>query len=268
VHGFLTRDGTPPRELLRLARAEFAPYDTVEFQDVAVLDVCRAGHGFEVMLQGGARERCRKLLIATGLIDEVPRLEGIESLLGTSVHHCPYCDGWEHRGRRIAAYGRGDRGHGLALGLTVWAQEVVLLSDGPCTIAPRERERLEAHGIALRQEAIVRLEGRDGRLERVVFAGGPPLECDALFFATEPHQHSDLAAALGCEFTDTGTVDTGWCESTNVPGVFVAGDASKETQLVAVAVAEGSKAGFAINHDLLKEELAAREQTLTRRDSA
>jgi thioredoxin reductase len=264
VHGFLSRDGTPPRELLRLARADFARYESVVFRDVAVRDAVRSDHGFEVVLQGGARERCRKLLIATGVIDEIPRLEGIEPLLGTSVHHCPYCDGWEHCDRRIAAYGRGDRGAGLALGLTVWGREVVLLSDGPCAVEARERERLAAHGIAVREEPIVRLEGREGRLERVVFASGAPLECDALFFDTDQRQHSALAAALGCEFTDKGAVDTGWCESTNVPGVFVAGDASKETQLVAVAVAEGAKAGFAINHILLKEDLEAREAAAPR----
>ncbi|HEU4698841.1 MAG TPA: NAD(P)/FAD-dependent oxidoreductase [Gemmatimonadales bacterium] len=264
VHGFFTRDATPPRELLRLGRTDFLPYDTVVFRDVEVTAAARAAPGaayaFEVATADGRRERCRKLLLATGVLDVIPAIPGIEPLLGTSVHHCPYCDGWEHREQRIAAYGPGDQALGLALGLTVWAAEVVLLSDGRCPIDDAERARLDALGIVVREEKVVRLEGSGGCLERVVFDAGPPEECQAFFFDTSQRQHSPLAAALGCRFNAKGTVETGDCEATNVPGLFVAGDASKETQLVSVAVAEGTQAAFAINRDLLKEDLAARER--------
>jgi thioredoxin reductase len=100
------------------------------------------------------------------------------------------------------------------------------------------RERLEALDIPIREERLVRLEGKDGMLERLVFAAGEPAARRALFFTTGQHQSSGLAARLGCRFTDQGAVNTGKREATNVPGLYVCGDASREAQFVAVAVAE------------------------------
>jgi thioredoxin reductase len=103
---------------------------------------------------------------------------------------------------------------------------------------------------------VVGLEGRDGLLQRIVFDTGAPEWRRALFFATGQHQASDLPARLGCRFTEQGAVATGKCEATNVPGLYVCGDASKEAQFVVVAAAEGIEAGMAINQALLEEDLA------------
>jgi thioredoxin reductase len=108
----------------------------------------------------------------------------------------------------------------------------------------------------VREDRVVRLEGRDGLLERVVFAEGDPLPRRALFCCCGQHQRSGLAARLGARFNAKGTVDTGSCEVTNVPGLYVAGDSSKDAQFVIVAAAEGTEAGMAINQALLKEDLA------------
>jgi thioredoxin reductase len=133
---------------------------------------------------------------------------------------------------------------------------VVLCADGPAEFTDEHREELLAHGIPVVERRLLRMEGEGGRLERLVFDGGEALERRALFFVTSQRMHSDLAARLGCRFTEAGVVDTGDCEATNVRGLYVAGDASKETQLVSVAIAEGTQAGFAINRDLVKEDLA------------
>jgi thioredoxin reductase len=119
------------------------------------------------------------------------------------------------------------------------------------------RERLEALELPVREERLVRLEGSRGMLERLVFAEGEPAARRALFFVTGQRQASDLPARLGCRFTEDGAVDTGKCEATNVPGLYVCGDASREAQFVVVAAAEGTEAGMAINKALLEEELAA-----------
>jgi thioredoxin reductase len=173
------------------------------------------------------------------------------------VHHCPYCDAWEWRDQPIAVYGRGDDGAGLALALTVWSRDLLLCTDGPADFSERMRERLEVLEIPVREERLVRLEGTDAMLERLVFAAGEPVARRALFFATGQRQASDLPARLGCRFASNGAVDTGKCEATNVPGVYVCGDASREAQFVVVAAAEGAEAGIAINKALLEEELAA-----------
>jgi thioredoxin reductase len=256
VHGFLTRDGTPPATLLAIAREELLPYTTVELRDTRVADAARAGAGFAARCEDGSTIRSRKLLLATGVVDEVPPVPGIEPLYGRSVHHCPYCDGWEWRDQALASYGRGEAGAGLALSLSVWSRDVLLCTDGPATLSKRMRERLDRIGIRIREERITRLEGTDGMLSRIVFQSGEPEARRALFFTNGQHQASDLPARLGCRFTKDGAVATGKCEATNVPGLYVCGDASKEAQFVVVAAAEGAEAGMAINKALLEDDLA------------
>jgi len=212
------------------------------------------GAGVIVTLAGGEQIHCRKLLIATGVIDNLPDIPGFAELFGVSVFHCPYCDGWEVRDRPLAIYGRGARGYGLSLELTAWSRDLVLCTDGPCEVNDEERGRLDRHGIRIREDRVVRLEGRDA-LERIVFASGEPLERHALFFTTGQSQQSHLAHGLGCEINEKGTVRTGKYEATHLPGLYVAGDASRAVQWVVVAAAEGAEAAFAINTDLLKEDL-------------
>jgi thioredoxin reductase len=263
AHGFLTRDGIAPAELLRIAKEQLAPYDSVELRAAEVVDAVRDADGYEVWCADGSRLFCRKLLLATGVVDELPALDGIEALYGVSVHHCPYCDGWEWRDQAIAIYGRGEQAAGLAQALTGWSRDLLLCSDGPAELPDRTMERLESLGIPVREERVVRLEGRDGKLQRIVFERGAPAVRRALFFSTGQHQASPLAARLGCAFTERGAVATGTCEATNVPGLYVCGDASKEVQFVVVAAAEGAEAAVAINKALLEEELAGQKSSST-----
>lgn len=255
VHGFLTRDGTPPARLLELAREELRPYVTVELCEARVIDAVPVSGGFVVRCEDGREVRCRKLLLATGVVDELPAIPGIEAFYGRSVHHCPYCDGWEWRDQPIASYGREEHGAVLALSLSQWSRDVLVCTDGPATMSATMRGRLRARGIRVREDRVVRLEGQAGLLERIVFDAGPAEPRCALFLATGQRQASELPARLGCRFTENGTVATGKCEATNVPGLYVCGDASKEAQFVVVAAAEGAEAGMAINKALLEEEL-------------
>jgi thioredoxin reductase len=256
IHGFITRDGMAPRDFLRAAREQLVPYDTVAIRDVEVTAAeCRGESRFHVSLADGSELESRKLLIASGVIDTVPDIPGFHEWLGVSVFHCPYCDGWEVRDRPLAVYGRGARGLGLSLELTGWSHDLVLCTDGPPDIAADGLSRLRRNGIALRDDRIIRLDGRD-RLERIVFESGPPLAREAVFFTTGQTQQSTLALSLGCEFNEKGTVRTGKYESTHLRGLYVAGDASRAVQWVIVAAAEGAEAAFAINTDLLQDDLS------------
>jgi len=216
---------------------------------------CKPDARFEVTLADHQVVRSRKLLIATGVCDNLPEIDGIRELYGRSVFHCPYCDGWEVRDEPIAIYGRGDRGLGLSLELTTWSRDLVLCTDGPSEIDGDGRARLERNGIALREERIRALRGRDGVLERIILETGDELPRRALFFTTGQSQRSKLAMDLGCEINEKGTVRTGKYEATHLPGLFVAGDASRAVQWVIVAAAEGAEAAFSINTDLTKEDL-------------
>jgi thioredoxin reductase len=256
MHGYLSRDGMAPREFLAIAREELRRYDSVELRDVAVVGAeCRPDSRFHVTLADGTTDASRKLLIATGVVDNLPEIPGFAELYGVSVFHCPYCDGWEVRDRPLAIYGRGARGLGLSLELTGWSRDLVLCTDGPSEIDAAGLARLARHGVGVREDRVTRLEGRDA-LERIVFESGEPLPRHALFFTTGQTQQSELALALGCAFNEKGTVLTGRYESTHLPGLYVAGDASRAVQWVVVAAAEGAEAAFAINTDLLKEDLS------------
>lgn len=213
--------------------------------------VSQALHGF--LTRDGADPR--ELLLATGLVDNIPKFEGIEQFYGRSVFHCPYCDGWEVRDEPIAAYGLGAHGKGLALELTLWSKTIVLCTSGPAQFLQQDLDQLARNHITVREEKIVRLEGRDGKLERIVFDRGQPLHCRALFFNTSWYQRSSLPGKFGCDFTDKGMVKTGDMQSTKVPGLFVAGDAQRSVQLAIVAASEGAEAAFAINTELLEEDL-------------
>jgi thioredoxin reductase len=258
LHGFLTRDGTPPAEFLRIARDELAKYDTVELcrGEVVAAECQQEFASFCITLASGERVYSRKLLLATGVVDNLPEIAGFRELYGRSVFHCPYCDGWELRDQPLAVYGRGALGVGVALELTLWSRDLVLCTDGPSEVDAETFERLHRNGIRVRDECIDRLEGNgDGVLQRIVFKEGEPLERRALFFTTGQYQRSDLLMQLGCEFNEKGTVRTGKYETTHLPGLFVAGDASRAVQWVVVAASEGAEAAFAINTDLLKEDL-------------
>jgi thioredoxin reductase len=255
VHGFLTRDGMPPAELRAVARAQLAPYEKVEVRDTLVLEVRRAAAGFAFTLEGGVQGICRKVLLATGVVDEVPAVDGLDALYGTSVFHCPYCDGWEVRGRALAVLGGGSHAVGLALELLAWSRDVVLCTHGPSPLADGDRADLAAAGIAVREERVARLVGEGGALREVVFTEGPSLAREALFFCTGNRQASALATKLGCALDEKGAVVTRDVACTDVPGVFVAGDSSRLAQMVVVAAAEGALAAMAIHHELAAEDL-------------
>jgi thioredoxin reductase len=262
INGFLTRDGTSPLEFLGIARQELRRYPTIESRSARIVDASQTNQGFEVVSADGTWLTSRKLLLATGVVDDLPPIPGLAELYGVSVHHCPYCDAWEWRDQPMAVYGRGETGVGLALGLTVWTSDLVLCTDGEGRLDKRMRRRLARHSIEVYDEKIARLEGENGPLERIVFQDGSSINRSALFLSTGQHQQSELSRRLGCRFTEHGTVDTGKCESTNVAGLYVAGDASKEAQFVIVAAAEGAQAANAINQALLKEDLEAVEQEI------
>lgn len=266
LHGFLSRDGTSPAELLRIAREQLGPYD-VQIRPGVVQSACAVADEFRVTLEGGECATASKLIVATGVVDKLPEIDGVREFYGTSIHHCPYCDGWESRDLPIAVYGRGHAGCELALSMQTWSSDVILLTDGPARLRGTERALLARHGIEIRTERITRLEGRDGALERVVFAGGTALDRRKLFFTTGQKQHSPLAETLGCVRTSKGAIHTNRYEESSVPGVYVVGDASRDPQLVVIAAAEGAKAAFAVNSALQRRASGRAEVPLDDEDA-
>jgi thioredoxin reductase len=249
LHGYLTRDGVPPLDLLRLGRDELRPYG-IELRAIAVTGVTRAAAGFEVTLAGTECVQAQTILLATGVRDHLPPVPGLDACYGITVHHCPYCDGWESRDRIIAVIGQGTAAAGLALSLKTWSDRVVMCTNGVARLTRDQREQLAAQQIPLLEGRLARAEHDGGCVRQLVFDDGGRVPCETVFFAGRQSQQCEFPSRLGCEFTRRGTVKTDHLGETCVPGVFVVGDASRDVQFAIVAAAEGAKAGVAINKAL------------------
>jgi thioredoxin reductase len=259
MHGFLTRDCIVPRKFRQLAHGELARYPSVVFREVEVSAASRvAGGHFAVTLGKQRRVITRKLLIATGVFDRLPAIDGIERFFGTSVFQCPYCDGWETRDEPIAVYGKRRRGFEMARSLTAWSRDIVLCTDGAAMLSRTARGHLSRNNIPIVEERIARLDGEDGRLREIVFRSGRRIQRSALYFDTPSSSQSMLARSVGCQFSRHGGVRCGAYEATSVPGVFVAGNIIKDVQLAIVAAAEGTRAAFGINRALTREDFEHR----------
>ncbi|HEY4650350.1 MAG TPA: NAD(P)/FAD-dependent oxidoreductase [Pontibacter sp.] len=253
MNGFLSSDGMNPLEFIQKGRAELQQYH-VELLDKAIVTATHSKGCFVVNDAEGAVYRSRKLLLATGLKDYLPEIEGIEAYYGKSVHHCQYCDGWESRDKAIAVYGRNREGIGQALALKTWSADVTLYTDGTHKLRHTDLEKLQRNEVKVCTTRISGLRGENGVLQEILLANGESRAQQAIFFSSKCVQQSDIGKQLGCEFTSKGVIKTGRHQNTNIPGLYVAGDADRDMQLVIVAAAEGAKAGVAINMELQKED--------------
>ncbi len=261
VHAFLTRDGTPPAELLRIARVQLKPYSDVQLRTLRVTAVARVGRLFRVSVHAvdglgpTTTVTARRLLLATGVVDELPPVPGMRELWGRGVLHCPYCHGWEVRQKPLAVYGRGKTGLGLSLLVSRWSADVVLLSDGPHGLSPAQLKRLRDQGVRVCDDRIAALEGKANHdLRHVRFVSGQTLPRHALFVHAVQRQNSALAVELGCRITSTGAVWTDKNGQTSQPGVYAAGDLDPGPQQAIIAAAEASWAAIKLNEALTKEE--------------
>lgn len=259
VHAFLSRDGIRPQELLRISREQLAPYTSVVIRPGRVTTLTVADHGFTLKAESEsgrpATITTRKVLLATGVDDELPPLDGMRELWGRGVLHCPYCHGWEVQDQALAVYGRGKPVTGLALLVSRWSPDVVVCTDGPGGLSTNARQRLRAQGIGIREEPIARLQGnRRGDLKCVVFQNGDELERQAIFVHPHQHQRGTLAEQLGCRLTSKGAVWVDKNLQTSIPGLYAAGDMTPGSQQALLAAAEGARVGILLNERLTKEE--------------
>jgi thioredoxin reductase len=250
-HGFLSRDGINPLELLRISKQELEAYN-VPVRHVEIVDAAKE-ENFRVTDENGEDYYCKKLLIATGLKDLLPKIEGINRFYGKSVWHCPYCDGYENRFTKLAAYGYHKSAVGLALSLTNWSEDIILFTDGQ-ELRAKDYKKLNLHNVQVIHKKVLKLEGGD-YLENIVLEDGELIPRNGLFFTTEQYQRSHIAEELGCEFLENNVVETDKFQQSSVPGLFVAGDAARDVQLLVIAAAEGAKAAVIINKMLQKEEM-------------
>ena len=253
VHGFLTRDPIPPAEFARLALADLRKYDSVRRIRGLVVELAGRIGRFEARLADGSHAQARCVVLATGVRDELPPWPGSARFYGVSLHHCPHCDGWEWRDQRLVALGSGAAG--LSRMLLTWSTRVTWFTDGhrdTRAIATARRA-----GVAVETRAIAALIGKGKRLAGIRVDDGTVIAADAAFVASACGASSELPGAIGCKplpgkpylFRTTAGGRTG------IPGVYVAGDASRNAQLVMVAAGEGALCAIAADTFLRRSDL-------------
>jgi thioredoxin reductase len=254
LHCYLGHDGLAPHRLLELGRAQLEPYDTVELRHATVTEASGSDGQFHILASDGSGVTARKLIVATGMVDEPPAVPGLADLFGRSVHVCPYCDAWEYRGAGIAVYGEQEKGAELATLLTQWSDDIVLCTGGH-QLSGSLRAVLEQRGVTVIETPLHRLDGAEGKLRHIVFKDGTALARAALFFTTGQHPRSPLLHALGCSFDERGGVVVDQEGETSVAGVYAVGDVSRDVQLAIIAAAEGARAAIGVNKALCRAQV-------------
>jgi thioredoxin reductase len=255
VQNFVTRDGTPPDEFRSVARRQLADYPNVEVRDVRVASVGGTRGAFRVDLTSDI-VLAHRVLLCTGMVDEMLPLQGFRELWGSAIFQCPYCHGWEVQDRRWGYLARaGDASHLLpfALMIRAWSRDVVAFTGGDFDVPEETRAALAAAGVRLETAKIARLVAPRDRLQAVELADGTNVSCDVLF-AHPPQQHVELVRALGVALDDAGYVRVDpMTRETSVAGIYAAGDLTTRMQAAILAAASGMQAAAAINLELTME---------------
>lgn len=253
MHGFVTRDGATPDEFRRVGRAQLAAYPSVEVRDEALLEVTGERGAFQARTAGGAFT-ARRVLLCTGMIDEVPAIEGAAALWGHRIFQCPYCHAWEVRGQRFGYLATNPEMAGFALLLRGWTSDVVVFTGGQFALPGEQAAQLAAAGVAVEARPIARLRAAaDGGLAGVELADGGTIARDVLFAHPRQRQVA-LVTALGVALTPAGhvAVDDARRE-TSVAGIYAGGDLVSPLQSAIVAASSGTHAAAMLNHGLTVE---------------
>lgn len=257
IHNFLTRDGMAPEEFLRIGREQLQTYPTVEYRAIEVVDAERTDDHIEVLLKDESRVNTRTLLLATGLTDLLPPIEGIEQFYGKSIFQCGYCHGWEVRDQSLIVCGAGQQAMVAALQLTTWSRNLVLCSNGPSQLERRDLIKLAIHRIKVCETPIKRLEGTGTQIERVILTDDFSLPCYGMLCITQPRQTKLYEKFAHSPFPPSAQPT----QLPLAPGVYAAGDAYFG-RWIAGAVSGGAEVAVMIHAALLEEDLIAEARTM------
>lgn len=254
VHGYLGLEDVPPMELRRIGRAQ-ATGAGAEYEEATVESAEGEQDAFHVTLADGRAVQARRLLFATGLRDIIPEIPGLQDFYGSSIWHCPDCDGPGVEGLRVGVIGWGRQIAAFCMEMLTWTDRLTILTHGHQPELPdKSWAALERFGIPVRTDVIVRLEGESGCVQQAVFEGGNTQPFDAMFFHIAYGPGCSLPAALGCEADEDGILSTDDDFQTSVPGVFAAGDVTHGSKLAIRAAAEGTRAAIGIYRSLQPAE--------------
>ncbi len=252
-HNFITQDGEKPAVIANKAKEQVKRYATVTLQKGLAVSGRKTLAGFEIQTENGELFSGRKLIFASGIEDIMPSIQGFAACWGISVIHCPYCHGYEFRGRKTAIIANGERAMHLASLVHNLTKELTILTTGETSFNAEQLEKLRTKGITLLDKEISKIQHKSGWVQQVVFKDGESQAFDAVYAAVSFRQHSAMPATLGCEMTEMGHIVVDNFQKTTVKGIFACGDNSSMMRSVANAVATGNVAGAMANKELVDE---------------
>jgi thioredoxin reductase len=253
-NGFLAQDGKSPEEIFENGKSDVLAYSTVEWQQTSVTGVRSVPGGF-VVLAGDEEYFSKRLILATGVVDELPPIEGLAERWGKTVFHCPYCDGFELDMAPIGVLAAGALSIRFAVLVSEWTRpgQTTFFSNNQLDLTEDDLIQLESRGIAVEREPVVRASGEEGAIE-LHLRDGRACDLRGLFVMTRTRMAAPFAEQLGCEL-ETGPhglfCKTDATKETTVPGVFACGDVALPMSAVAYVVADGTRAGASAHQSLV-----------------
>lgn len=249
-HNFLTQDGVAPHEIAGIARKQVEKYETVHIVNALATHAERLENVFQVTTDDGEIFRGEKLVLATGVRDLMPVIDGFSACWGTSVIHCPYCHGYEFRGQKTGIFANGERAYHLASLVKNLTEDVTIFTSGAADFSIEQKEKLRAHQIPVIETPVAAIEHENGWIRNLHLDNNTKIALDALYAAIPFEQHSAIPYTLGCEITPSGHIKTDLFQKTTVPGVFACGDNCSPMRSVANAVYTGNFVGAMVNKEI------------------
>ena len=250
-HNFLTQDGKTPEEISTISREQVEKYSTIKFYKGSAKSGIKTEKGFEITTGNDEKFDSKKLIFATGIIDEIPNIKGFQECWGISLIHCPYCHGYEFQNKKTAIIANGDRGFHIASLVNNLTKDLTIFTRGKANFTDVQIQKLKLNNIEIIETEISELKHHHGMVENLVLTDGKIMNFEAVYGAFSFTQHSNIPETLGCEMTEMGHIKTDQFQKTNIPGVFACGDNCSPMRSVANSVFQGNLAGAMVNAELV-----------------
>lgn len=252
-HNFITQDGVPPKDIADKAREQVLKYGTVNFEKDLAISGRQTDYGFEITTQSNHSFFAHKLIFATGIKDIFPSIKGFAECWGISVIHCPYCHGYEFRGKKTGILINGDKAFHISQLVNNLTNDLFILSNGAATFEKDALEKLRRNNISIIEKEILEIQHKNGHLENIIFKDGTRENFDAIYASVPFVQHSDIPKKLGCKINEQGYIEVNSFQQTTVQGIYACGDNTSPMRSVSNAVASGAFAGSILNKEITEE---------------
>ncbi|EDM43394.1 alkyl hydroperoxide reductase, F52a subunit [unidentified eubacterium SCB49] len=252
-HNFLTQDGRTPKEISEIGKNQVAKYNTVKFYNGLAVSGKRSKNGFEITTLKGDIFTASKLIIATGIKDLMPEINGFSECWGISVVHCPYCHGYEIQNKKTAVIANGEKAIHLVSLVNNLTKDITLITSGNKDFDEIKLEKLKNNNIKIIDKEISEIEHHNGQLEKIIFKDGSIEDFECAYAPIPFEQNSNIPKELGCEFTENGHIKVNFMQKTTQEGIFACGDNSTMMRSIALAVSSGNVSGAVINSELTEE---------------